>query len=433
MICASSGAQESGISSDILIKIVGAGANRLAVAEFRGNGVGTAEMSRFQEVLWGELQESGAVQLSARSVCPAAGPQTWEDLTPDSANAWRTPPCAASFLAFGYAAAQNGRLVVFGWLSSLAGPQASQVFGRVYHGDLSPQGAALVARRFAADILQSFGSEPLSRSQIFFVSDRTGHKEIWRMNHDGSAQRQVTAMKSITFQPAVSRDGRWLAYTTLAGLKYEIRLQPADGGRARAVGHPRSALNHTPSFSPDGTRLYFSASVEGWSNLFTLDLADGKLHRLTTARAVEVEPRPNPKAPETVVFTSGRSGRPQLYSMTGEGLDVSRVTTGVGQAVNPNWHPDGQHLAFAWTNGYEPGNFHVFIMDFRSRMVVQLTRGEEVSENPVWASTGRHLAYAVRQRGTSQVWSMLADGSNQRQLTAFGSNSQPVWARIPAD
>lgn len=88
---------------------------------------------------------------------------------------------------------------------------------------------------------------------------------------------------------------------------------------------------------------------------------------------------------------------------------------------------------FAWTNGYEPGNFQVFVMDFRSRAFVQLTRGEQASENPVWAATGRHLAYAVRHRGISQIWSMLADGTNQKQLTTAGSNTQPVWARIPAE
>lgn len=433
MVCAAARAQDSAKGSDILIKIAGAGANRLAVPEFRGNGVAAPELAAFNQVLWAELQESGALQLSARSVCPATGPATWNDLTPASADPWRIEPCSASFLAFGYAAAQNGRLVVLGWLSSLAGAQPSQVFGRVYHGDLGAKGAAAVAKRFAADILQAFGAEPLSRSCIFFVSDRSGHKEIWRMNHDGSEPKQITSTRSITFQPAVSGDGRWLAYTTLTGLKYEIRLQPAGGGRARTVGHPRSHLSYTPSFSADGKRLFFSASVDGWSNLFALDLADGKLNRLTTVRALDVEPRPDPKAAETIVFTSGRSGRPQLYSMTSEGLDVSRVTSGEGQAVNPNWHPGGQHLAFAWTNGYEPGNFQVFVMDFRSRAFVQLTRGEQASENPVWAATGRHLAYAVRHRGISQIWSMLADGTNQKQLTTAGSNTQPVWARIPAE
>lgn len=35
--------------------------------------------------------------------------------------------------------------------------------------------------------------------------------------------------------------------------------------------------------------------------------------------------------------------------------------------------------------------------------------------------------------GVSQIWSMLADGTNQKQLTSAGSNTQPVWARIPVD
>lgn len=418
-------------SSDILIKIGTPRPHRLAVAEFRGDGVAEPVLQELNRVLWTELEASGALTLAARTACPTMNPNTLDLLTAAVASTWRKTPCNANYLALGYAGVQDNRLVLVGWLANLADGATHQIFGRVYKGGLTVDGAKDVARQFAKDILQSFGAQPLFEHGIFFVSNRTGYKEIWRMNYDGSAQTQVTFAKSITIQPGVSPDGRWLAYTTLVGLRYEIRLQPITGGRVRSISHPDSHLNHTPSFSADGKRLYFSAAVGGWSNLFAYDLAAGRIQRLTQVRAVEVEPRVNPRADDPIVFTSGRGGRPQIYSMNSEGLDIQPVTSGEGEAVNPSWHPNGEHLAFAWTGGKEVGSFNIFVMDFRSKLYVQLTSGGQVHENPTWAATGRHLAYAVRHQGNSQIWVMLADGTGRKQLTEKGGNFQPVWARFP--
>ena len=110
---------------------------------------------------------------------------------------------------------------------------------------------------------------------------------------------------------------------------------------------------------------------------------------------------------------------------------MRRRTSGEGEAVNPSWHPGGQFLAFAWTRGLEPGNFNIFVMEFATRQFLQLTTGSEARENPAWAPTGRHLAFATRTGSASQIWTMLANGTNLKQVTSAGRNSQPVWARKP--
>ena len=42
---------------------------------------------------------------------------------------------------------------------------------------------------------------------------------------------------------------------------------------------------------------------------------------------------------------------------------MQRVTNGEGEASNPSWNPDGQHIAFSWTRGYAKGDWNVFVMD----------------------------------------------------------------------
>jgi TolB protein len=105
------------------------------------------------------------------------------------------------------------------------------------------------------------------------------------------------------------------------------------------------------------------------------------------------------------------------------------LTTGEGDAVNPAWSPDGQHIAFAWTRGFEPGNFNIFTMDVATREVVQLTHGQGRSENPTWAPDGVHLVFSAKRGRTSQLYTMLANGEAVQQLTTQGNNEKPVWTK----
>jgi TolB protein len=135
----------------------------------------------------------------------------------------------------------------------------------------------------------------------------------------------------------------------------------------------------------------------------------------------------NPKTGAEIVFISGRSGLPQLYKMNMDGADVQRLTPGEGDVANPAWHPDGQHVAFAWTRGYAPGNYNIFVMDVATHEYIQLTHGAGRNENPSWAPDGRHMAFSSNRSGGIQIWTMLADGTQLKQLTFEGRNMRPVW------
>ena len=116
--------------------------------------------------------------------------------------------------------------------------------------------------------------------------------------------------------------------------------------------------------------------------------------------------------------------------MNSDGGDPERLTNGIGEAVNPAWSPDGDHMAFAWTQGYAPGSYNIFLMDVASQQYVQLTKDAGKNENPTWAPDGAHLAFSSnRGGGTDQIWTMLANGSQVQQLTTQGNNSSPVWGQ----
>jgi TolB protein len=68
------------------------------------------------------------------------------------------------------------------------------------------------------------------------------------------------------------------------------------------------------------------------------------------------------------------------------------------------------------------------IMDIASKQWVQLTHDGGRNDFPSWAPDGRHIVFQSNRSGSLQIWTMLADGTNQKQITASGSNSEPDWS-----
>ena len=405
----------------------------IAVPDLRGSGAAQQYMDVFNKTLWDELDNSGSLRMVPKTSYPLNVPQQPGDFRPPVLfSEWARPPVSANYLAFGYTAVQDNQILLYGNLFSVGQPdvQSATVFPtRRYYGALSADGARKVARDFAADILKQFGVLSLSGTKIYFTSDRTGTKEIWSMDYDGSNQRQLTNLKAITNFPAVSADGKLFAFMTFAAGNPQIRIHTTDTSRRQTFVNPVSSTVTTPEFTPDGKNILFAATIDGWLQLMMAGIDGSGMRRLSNIQKIEVSPRVNPKTGSDLLFISGRSGRQQLWHMNLDGTDREMLTTGEGDVANPSWSPDGHHIAFCWTRGYEPGNFNIFVMDIADRKYVQLTTNSGRNENPTWAPDGLHLVFSSMRGRVTQIYSMLADGTNVRQLTTQGNNLQPVWAK----
>jgi TolB protein len=273
----------------------------------------------------------------------------------------------------------------------------------------------------------------LAGTKIYFVSGRTGRgiKEIWSMDYDGSNQRQITHYNNLTSYPAVSADNSKLAFVSYARGNPQIYMHSLESNNRLPFYNQHASLSAPSDFTPDSQRLllYYAPDTGGFAQIYSAKTDGSDLSRISNCRCIDVEPKVNPRTGSQLVFVSDRGGLPQIYRMNIDGTDIVRLTNGQGEATNPSWNPDGQHIAFAWTKGFEPGNYNVFTMDVASGEIVQLTHGDGRNENPTWAPDGVHLAWAKTRGRVSQIWTMLADGSQQQQITTVGSNEKPVWSK----
>jgi TolB protein len=240
----------------------------------------------------------------------------------------------------------------------------------------------------------------------------------------------VTRLGEISLSPRISPDGSRVAFSTIGGggsniLMWSLELK-------RLVTFPKfGGTNASPAWSPDGKRLAFSSSRTGDPELYTVDADSGTgLKRLTNYHGTDISPCFNPKTGTQIAFVSGRTGLPQIYLMDADGANLQRMTDG-GYAVSPSWAPNGQFLLFAWFRRYgagEPGAQDIYIMDVASKQWVQLTTGAGRNDSPSWSPDGRHIVFQSNRSGSEQIWTMLADGTQVRQLTSQGRNTMPNWS-----
>jgi TolB protein len=406
---------------------------RLAAADFKpgSNDPQTPALkAAFDATLFNDLSNAGIFDLVSKSMAPPAMPGAPSEI---NLAQWSAAPANAAMVAFGALSAANGRLAVSAWLFDTRNTANPLVLGKQYNEVASPDMARTVAHRFADEIILRLGGgiNGIAETKIYFVSSRSGTKEIWAMDYDGQNQYAVTHLGTISLSPRVSPDNTRIAFASLGRDGWAIRMYSLE--LFRLVNFPAGAAggsNQSPAWSGDGTRIAFSSSRSGDSEIWVADASGANLHSITSLKGPNVGPTWNPRSNSQIAWAGGRTGEPQIYTMDADGANVQRLTDS-GYAVSPSWSPNGQFLTFAWDRKYgpgAPGGRDIYVMDIASKRWLQLTHDAGINDYPSWAPDNRHIVFERAINGRSQIWTMLADGTEQHQLTQAGNNYMPNWS-----
>jgi len=403
---------------------------RVAVADFAPRNNTSEPLSTlFSEVVRNDLDYSGIIDLVSKSFYPLQVPSVPAEL---NFQAWSDPPLSAQFLAFGNLTSSDTGEEIQAWFNDVHSPSAPPVVGRVYRGEATEQQTRQFAHQFADEIVArlSGGVTGIASTQLAFVSGRSGNKEIWAMDYDGAGQHQLTSLRSISLTPRWSPDASRIAFTCYptSGAFVSAQICMYSVLTNRLITWPRyRGTNSSPAWSPDGTKIMFMSSMLGNPELFIADADGGHSRRITHSVGASTSATWNPKTGQQVAFVSDRGGLPQLYTMDVAGGDEQKIPLpDMGYVIDPAWSPNGQLLAFSWRR--PNGNYDLYVMDVATHDLVELTRDAGRNERPGWAPDGRHIVFESTRTGTRQIWSMLADGTNLRQLTTEGQNESPNWS-----
>jgi Tol biopolymer transport system component len=129
-----------------------------------------------------------------------------------------------------------------------------------------------------------------------------------------------------------------------------------------------------------------------------------------------------------IVFVSGRTGQPELYSLRPDGTGLVQLTDGSLRNVDdPAVSPDGRTMAFT---ALPPGGVRpdIYLMRADGSDLRQFTP-EVPDEAPAWSPDGDRIAFESDRTGDAEICVMRADGTGLRRLTSRpGDDLFPAWS-----
>jgi Tol biopolymer transport system component len=180
---------------------------------------------------------------------------------------------------------------------------------------------------------------PLARVGIAVAKDR-----VFLPRHfvDSNIVRSDGAIiansEKLEFQPAVSPDGKLVAYTIADENKFEIWTAGAEGEMPAF-----RTLGREPRFSANGFQIIYSyMDLSGNEDVWKLDIRNGSAERVTDAEEIDVAPDWSPDG-QSIAFSSARGGAISIWTIPASGGKRLRLNDG-GYA--PRYSPDSRLILF---------------------------------------------------------------------------------------
>ncbi len=183
------------------------------------------------------------------------------------------------------------------------------------------------------------------------------------------------------------------------------------------------------SWSPDSSRLVFSAMRNRQADLYTIKSDGSGLNRLTQNAGNNVWASYSPDGLRIAFYSDRNGGQGDVWVMNADGSNPIQLTLNAGRNAYPSWSPDGKRIVFASTRD---GDQQLFVMKADGSNQVRITSATIDGTkyyNPVWSPKGNRIVfYSSKGDHKDQVWVINADGSNQRVVTGgVGHNVFPSW------
>ena len=300
--------------------------------------------------------------------------------------------------------------------------KARRVIGKKYTGKLLNQRNIIL--RFCTDVIKYLtGSAGIFGSQIAFVSNGTGNKEIYISAFDGYNPRRLTTNNAITLFPAWSSNSKWLAFTSYKDGNPDLYIR--DLANARESKLSKQGINITPAWAPGKFELAATLSFSGDQEIYLLTGSGKIIKRLTKSRGIDVTPTWSPDG-KKIAFVSNRAGSAQIYIKELSSGRVNRLTYEGQKNTQPSWSPRGDKIAYTSQIG---GEHHIFTIGTDGQNPVQLTYEPRDNEAPTWSPDGSLIAFSSDREGPTRIYVMTAFGTDQRRLLALaGKQTNPKWS-----
>lgn len=222
----------------------------------------------------------------------------------------------------------------------------------------------------------------------------------------------------------LSTSGKWIAYSASTSTDNLISV-PISPLTNEPAGSPSFLTNQpgtrhiAPAFSPDGSRIAFSAQRRGNAvNIWIADADGGNLNQVTTEGGRFPSWHPDGKQ---LAFLSDRQGQRKFWSIAAAGGN-EKLLFEIDGIESPRMSPDASQVAFNFT---KDGIINVATMPVMGGELKQLTYDRELAGWPCWSPDGQFLALEIKRGDDTHIAIIPSQGGEPVQLTFARGQSWP--------
>lgn len=277
----------------------------------------------------------------------------------------------------------------------------------------------------------------MSKKAIFFASavlvamtstDKGWATENWDIEDTGQPASHVsfTLTEGTWMSLDVSPDGKTLVFDLLG----DLYAMPATGGKAIAITQG-PAIDRTPSFSPDGSRILYMSDRSGFENIWTIG-TDGSSPRMITDESMNVLANPAWSADGEYIaaasmvntFATQRESEIRLYHASGgSGITLVDVPENRRDVQEPDFSPDGKYLYY--TKRLEDHhivvvanhvNYGVMRREMATGDTIALVKGFGGALSPQVSHDGDTLAFVRRVKDKTVLFALDLETGQQRPV-----------------
>lgn len=235
--------------------------------------------------------------------------------------------------------------------------------------------------------------------------------------------RSLAAEAEVSLAPKPEQS--LIAYVSGRANVMDLYIMDVANGRSHRVTRDRAAAN-SPVWSPDGTQIAFSSNRDGLgANIWVVPSAGGTPVKFTQARGMS----PDWSSDGARIAFTSYSGTTDISVMNADGTGQTRITSASGVwESEPVWSPDRTKIAFTAASG---GPSQIWVMNADGSSPVQLTGLTDggTSFSPAWSPDGTKIAFASHRNGRQDLYVMNADGTGPTQITnALSVEYRPRWS-----
>jgi Tol biopolymer transport system component len=272
--------------------------------------------------------------------------------------------------------------------------------------------------------------------KILFVSVRDNARDFYVMNGDGSAVTRITYDGILKWAPRWSPDGSRIAYSAWpeGQSRPAIYIMNSDGSNPTQITSDVS-IEGGPTWSPDGSRIAFNLN----DDIYVVNTDGSNAVNLTNDTWKDSEPSWSPDG-SRIAFISNRNLANNItpvfdvYTINMDGTNVTRVTNAARyiearqnyRVRSPAWAPDSKRIAYV-VESYVS-------MIYTRKMLFTINADGSEEKNVTGGSTGPHTSPSWSPDGSriavvtlGDIHVLNADGSAEATLTDLNADSWPDW------